>query len=298
LNLINLCSFSIQSISAMALLSSSDSYGAAFSIEPQLDSRGTDLHDLNGSTQANLFGIVGAYEFQLPWQQITVNQAWSTMTASTMAIKSYEFSPGVDFLTGSLQAGSQSSGGFWNAQQSFANGDGSDAITGQNQASTRKIVIGIHSNVDPDAGFTDGHAWISIYDSDTGLTTNYGLWPDSHPRTPDNGDGTDVRIGMEDGYLSEHSRYVEITPDQLEDFEDFADNVDTWGYMHTCAEWATDAWSETTGEWVDPNDYFGYETPRMVSQSIIELEKKDPTSPGTPGNTGGQGAGGTSCWGE
>lgn len=170
----------------------------------------------------------------------------------------------------------------------------------QNASPSRTIVIGIHSNVEPDAGFTDGHAWITIHDSDTGQTTCYGLWPDSHPNTPDNGDGTDVRVGMEDGYVAKHSRYVEITPEQLDDFEDFADIVDAWGYTHTCAEWATDAWQETTEEWIDPNDNFGFETPRMVSQSIKELEANDPTSPGTPGgqggNAGGQG-GGTSCCG-
>lgn len=173
-------------------------------------------------------------------------------------------------------------------------------IPANQNAEARKIVIGIHSNVEPDAGFTEGHAWISIHDSDTEQTTCYGLWPDSHPNTPDNGDGTDVRVGMEDNHISKHSRYVEITPEQLEDFEDFADIVDARGYTHTCAEWATDAWLETSGEWIDPNDNFGFETPRMVSQSIKDLEANDPTSSGTPGsqggNAGGQG-GGTSCCG-
>jgi hypothetical protein len=178
----------------------------------------------------------------------------------------------------------------------------------QSQQSTRKIIIGIHSGVGPNAGFTEGHVWISVHDSDTGVTTTYGLWPDDNPRVPDNGSGSDVRTGVEDNFTPKHSRYKEITPEQLQTFEDFVGVSDTWGYTHTCAEWATDAWQHTTNEWINPNDNLGYETPRMVSKSIIALEANDPSSPGggstggTGGNGGapgggGQGGGGTSCCG-
>lgn len=43
--------------------------------------------------------------------------------------------------------------------------------------------------------FTGGHAWISV--TKNGTVTVYGLWPDEHPRTLDNGDGTDIRVGLE-----------------------------------------------------------------------------------------------------
>lgn len=59
-----------------------------------------------------------------------------------------------------------------------------------------KTILGIHSNVSGDAqDFTSGHAWISI--NRNGTTEVYGLWPDSHHRTIDNGDKSDIRIGLE-----------------------------------------------------------------------------------------------------
>lgn len=59
----------------------------------------------------------------------------------------------------------------------------------------------IHSNFgaggsaqDPRVGF--GHAWLSLHcnsGGNWGTPTTYGLWPDGHPSTPDNGEGSDVR---------------------------------------------------------------------------------------------------------
>jgi len=59
-----------------------------------------------------------------------------------------------------------------------------------------QTTLGIHSNV---AGgkneFASGHAWLTV--TTNGVTKAYGLWPDNHPRSIDNGDGTDIRIGLE-----------------------------------------------------------------------------------------------------
>lgn len=64
-----------------------------------------------------------------------------------------------------------------------------------------EIILGIHSNVPSSAGFTDGHAWLSV--SRDGVITNYGLWPDDHSDIIDMGlsdkKKSDIRIGMEDG---------------------------------------------------------------------------------------------------
>lgn len=69
---------------------------------------------------------------------------------------------------------------------------------------TKRVVLGIHSNLDGTASspnysdfngvlsqFTAGHAWISV--TDGGITTRYGLWPDKHPITKDNGKDSDIR---------------------------------------------------------------------------------------------------------
>ena len=60
------------------------------------------------------------------------------------------------------------------------------------------FIMGIHSNVAGDgAALSAGHAWVTI--TQKGKTTFYGLWPDAHPRTVDNGDASDIRIGLEVG---------------------------------------------------------------------------------------------------
>lgn len=82
------------------------------------------------------------------------------------------------------------------------------------------VILGIHSNVrnrtiDPETGkavdpaFDDGHGWLSV--TRDGVTTNYGLWPDSS-RAGDNGEGNDIREGMEDRDTAAASRYYRRPP--------------------------------------------------------------------------------------
>jgi hypothetical protein len=163
----------------------------------------------------------------------------------------------------------------------------------------REIVIGIHSSSETDGDFTGGHVWVTISDTFTGKTTTYGLWPDDNDRVPDNGDGTDVRTGVEQDFTAVRSRFRKITQEQLNDFYDFANTTDHWTIGHTCAEWGSQAYHECTGEYVDPNDSWGWETPRKVARSIEALEETDDTSSTNPGGvgTGGGGGNGTSCCG-
>ena len=67
------------------------------------------------------------------------------------------------------------------------------------------VVLGIHSNVIGNANYTDGHAWITV--TRNGLTKYYGLWPDEHPATPNNGPGWDIRTGIERNSKPKVSRY-------------------------------------------------------------------------------------------
>lgn len=141
--------------------------------------------------------------------------------------------------------------------------------------------LGIHSNVGPSDGFTSGHAWLS-YTDDAGNTTNHGLWPDDHPYVPDNGPASDIREGMEDGSSPAHSRFYELDPLQKKRWIDYLNNKATWSYTNTCAAWASDGVKSVVGEDVDADDWLGFETPRELSQSIIELERRLPTSPTSP----------------
>jgi hypothetical protein len=141
------------------------------------------------------------------------------------------------------------------------------------------VVLGIHSNAAADAGYTDGHSWITV--STNGATISYGLWPDDHPDVKDNGDGTDIRKGMEP-ISGLANRYFELTASQQQKLNKLLSENVTWRYTHTCAPWASDTYTAVTGETVDANDYGGFETPRELTQSILELEDKRQTSPYRP----------------
>ena len=71
------------------------------------------------------------------------------------------------------------------------------------------VVLGIHSNVVGSASYTAGHAWITV--TRNGLTKYYGLWPDEHPLTLDNGPGWDMRTGMERNSKPKASRYYKLS---------------------------------------------------------------------------------------
>jgi len=144
-------------------------------------------------------------------------------------------------------------------------------------------IIGINSNVDSDAGFTDGHAWVSVYDVDGNLLETYSLWPDDHQLfrgTDPNGTKTDVRKNTEKnaGYAtssSNHTYAVYVTKKQENAFYNFVKTYNEWGYLHTCADWSRDAFYKATGIRIDVDDYFGIETPRELSKSIMRRKKKN-----------------------
>ena len=125
----------------------------------------------------------------------------------------------------------------------------------------------INSNVGPEAGFTDGHAWLTYTDGD-GKSTNYGLWPDTHPLAPDNGPESDVRQGLEGGDSPSYSYSYDLSPDQIRRWVEFLNRHAEWKYTNTCASWASDGVRHTTGDDIDADDWLGFETPREISRSI------------------------------
>lgn len=144
-------------------------------------------------------------------------------------------------------------------------------------------VLGIHSNVDPGAGFTDGHAWVSVTDYSAGppSTETYGLWPDSHPVAGDNGPLSDVRIGIEQA-SGKHNRYYLLSPSQYVAFVTFRQTYAQWRYIYTCANWSEDAYYAATRETVDSSDWVLFGTPRAIAGSIMGLETTHPTSSDKP----------------
>jgi hypothetical protein len=160
-----------------------------------------------------------------------------------------------------------------------------------------KPVLGIHSNVGPSSllleaivvggnlagieSFNEnlGHSWISL--TLDGVTNYYGLWPDDHPNTMDNGSGTDIRTNMETG-AGTYSRYFPINNDQLEQLNALLMENETWQYTYTCAGFASEVYASVTGEAVDASESLGVfwttYTPRKLSAEIIRLESQTPTS--------------------
>ena len=147
-----------------------------------------------------------------------------------------------------------------------------------------KIILGVHSNVPSSAGFTDGHAWLTV--SRDGVITNYGLWPDDHPRIvamkEADPDKSDVRIGMEAGEVGISNRYYQLTAQQVTVLEQKLKEYAGWHYTNTCASWASETATTVTGETLDANDTLGFETPRQLSKSIDALEAKNKTTQGAP----------------
>lgn len=153
------------------------------------------------------------------------------------------------------------------------------------------VILGIHSNVrkgqiDPETGqpygLDAGHAWISV--TRDGRTTYHGLWPDAHPSVEDNGRGTDVRRGLEEGDTPAASRYFRLTPEQVQKLDTLLNENATWSYTHNCSSWARDTVDAVTGIHLHADDpgALWTETPRQLGDSIHRLEQQRQTSPSLP----------------
>lgn len=139
------------------------------------------------------------------------------------------------------------------------------------------FILGVHSNVaGDDQKFDSGHAWLTI--TQKGKTVSYGLWPDAHPRTQDNGDLSDIRIGMEASAKAAASRFYKLSSAQANKFNSMVNSNSHWFYTNNCSSWASSVVKEVVGEDVDADDWFGIETPRELGRNILLLERKYPTS--------------------
>lgn len=141
-----------------------------------------------------------------------------------------------------------------------------------------KTILGIHSNVAGDTnGYTTGHAWISLHTPTQDIYL--GLWPDGHPRAINKDPNcTDVRINLEYGAKPLVSRYYELTALQVQKLNQFINRPDVWGYLNTCAAWATKLLRDVIGIRVSAIDYALFSTPRELGKELLALEKKSPTT--------------------
>lgn len=128
-----------------------------------------------------------------------------------------------------------------------------------------------------------GHAWLSVTDS-CGKTTLYGLFPDSHERTEDNGAGKDIRQNMENGYEIKAQRFYEIPLAKIAMLKQLLSNQSaTWKTSYNCSSWASEVWNIMTGEDIDARRYYSkWETPRALAEEVSKLEETEPTSKDDP----------------
>lgn len=117
---------------------------------------------------------------------------------------------------------------------------------------------------------------------EAGRVTYYGLWPDGHPRTKDNGDGTDIRINMEVGATAAVSRFYRLTPGQELRLRTELKRTIGWRYTNTCASWTVETVQEVVSVDIDADDCGGFETPRELGAALRKLEAKEPTSAMAP----------------
>jgi len=148
------------------------------------------------------------------------------------------------------------------------------------------VVLGIHSNVvGGDHSMRSGHAWITVKEGDK--TVYFGLWPDGHPRTVDNKEKTDVRVGLEAGRKAAASRFYRLGKARTQRLNSFLQKRRGWSVTYNCSSWASHLFYQVVGVDVDADDWFSVETPRELGSSIRELENnKKSTTRGSPTSPG------------
>ena len=151
----------------------------------------------------------------------------------------------------------------------FANGAMSAAFVHLFNAEFKKYTLGIHSAVSSKAGFTAGHAWISITNNKTGEIHTYGLWADEAGIMSNGSGGVYIDKELDRGYPFTSNYFVQISQAQYNKILPMIQQgSDSWWVTHTCADYARDVFYQATGKYLDVDDYMGIETPRELARSI------------------------------
>jgi len=124
-----------------------------------------------------------------------------------------------------------------------------------------------------------GHAAILLAetdpDTDALTVTTWGLWPDGHEDTPDNGSGTDIRQGFANDVYTQFSYFYcePVSEKQKEILRNEGNKDITWTCTNNCSSFASDTFRKVTGTDVDADDelLLGTETPVEMGKSIIAL---------------------------
>lgn len=119
------------------------------------------------------------------------------------------------------------------------------------------------TNVGPDAGLMDGHAWIRI-ESNKGSAATMSLWGNRGEQE------FWVNLELNAGY-GIINKSTELTQSQfvrLIDFNMTSSNLN-WTPWNTCAGYSSNLWNYVTGGNLSATDIFGFTTPRRLAKSIL-----------------------------
>lgn len=150
-------------------------------------------------------------------------------------------------------------------------------------------VLGLHSDTGASGGMdaTDGHAWITLTNTDTGAHLTYGLWPDGHPGVQQaglaNGPGSDVRVNFPGDLNREMDSndaeiYWEITDEQARQVIKYSGELHVWEYRNNCSRFAGKCVETVLGIRVEAYDgrVLFFRTPSALARWIKrELKKRE-----------------------
>lgn len=134
------------------------------------------------------------------------------------------------------------------------------------QADNRWGTMYIISNVDEDAGWTDGHAWIRLEGLD-GTVTTMLLWGNRGTQEF----WTDLEKDFGYGSVSTSTIITESQYQKIGSFNSISDNIN-WTISNTCAGYSANLWNYVTGGSLSAKDNLGTTTPRSLSESIIKYQ--------------------------
>ena len=163
-------------------------------------------------------------------------------------------------------------------------------------------VIGVHSaavggsSVQGGAGFTDGHAWLTLHYTN-GRSASIGLWAEGgllqarhFVRDPIgilNGSEEKFEVRFDEeikkNYRAGASRYYGLYAGQQQRAITALGRFAGWRPTHNCATWATEKIQEIFGIGLSSSEGLGLtNTPRKLGLVLRMLESKEPTSISKP----------------
>lgn len=143
--------------------------------------------------------------------------------------------------------------------KSASNG-GVDVVSGAAITNWGKMYI--ISNVNENAGLTDGHAWIRL-ESNKGVTITMSLWGNRGEQEF----WMNLEINAGYGAVSKSTTITQQQYNMILDYNSNASNID-WTPWNTCAGYSVGLWNYVTGDSLSASDYFWFTTPRSLASSI------------------------------